>query len=64
VISGQTEALQGALEAMTRELTDGYYPAPACGKVNQILTQMMAHFDYDARIEGVLTRFQFMAPKR
>jgi hypothetical protein len=60
VISGQTEALQKALEAMMNELVDGYYPAPASGKVNQIMTQMMAHFDYDARIEGVLTRSQFI----
>jgi hypothetical protein len=64
VISAQTEAFQKGLHAMAHELTDGYYPAPACTKVNQILTQMMAHFDYDARIEGVLTRFEFRAESR
>jgi hypothetical protein len=59
VISVQTEALQVGLKAMARELVDGYYPAPASGRVNRILTTMMAHFDYDSRIEGVITRFEF-----
>ena len=59
VISYQSETFTQGLEAMTRELSDGYYPAPACSKVNQVLTQMMAHFEHDALIEGVLTRFQF-----
>lgn len=63
VISTQTEALQESLEAMTCELAEGFYPAPASTKVNEILTKMMAHFDYDARIEGVLTRAQFMSDK-
>lgn len=63
VISAQTESLQEGLTAMTCELAEGYYPAPASSKVNEILTRMMAHFDYDARIEGVLTRSQFMSGK-
>ncbi|PHV11889.1 hypothetical protein [Chitinimonas sp. BJB300] len=61
VISRQTQALQGVLEAMSCELGDG--TASACGKVSEVMTRLMAHFDCDTRIEGVLTRYQFMAEK-
>jgi hypothetical protein len=58
VASGYTEALSQGLEEMTRDLADGYYPAAACSKLNQVLARMMANFDQDARIEGVLTRIE------
>lgn len=58
VASGYTEALSQGLEEMTRDLADGYYPAAACSILNQVLARMMANFDQDARIEGVLTRIE------
>lgn len=58
VASGYTEALSQGLEEMTQDLADGYYPAAACSILNQVLARMMANFDQDARIEGVLTRIE------
>lgn len=60
VISLQTAELAQGLEAMRRDLADGYYPAPASSAVNRVLTQMSAHFEQDARIEGVLTRIEMV----
>lgn len=62
VASGYTEALARGLEGMVRDLADGYYPAEACSTLNKVLTRMMANFDQDARIEGVLTRFERLGP--
>ena len=59
VASQFTEALLRGLEAMERDLADGFYPAAACDILNRVLTRMMANFEQDGRIEGVLTRFQF-----
>ena len=58
VASEYTEGLSRGLEEMTRDLGDGFYPAAACSKLNQVLTRMMANFDQDARIEGILNRFE------
>ena len=58
VASSYTVALAQGLEEMTKDLADGYYPAAACSMLNQVLTRMMANFDQDARIEGVLTRIE------
>ena len=58
VTSEYTEALSRGLEEMTRDLADGYYPAAACSMLNQVLARMMANFDQDARIEGILKRFE------
>lgn len=63
VASGYTEALAQGLEEMTRDLAEGYYPAEACSNLNQVLTRMMANFDQDARIEGVLTRIEQSGPE-
>jgi len=59
VVSQYTQALFQGLEAMTQDLADGYYPAVACSMLNRVLTRLMANFEQDARIEGVLTRFEF-----
>lgn len=56
VTSEHTETLLQGLEAMTWDLADGYYPAAACSTLNPVLTRMMANFEQDARIEGVLNR--------
>jgi hypothetical protein len=58
VASQYTEALFKGLEVMTRDLTDGYYPAAACVMLNRVLAPMMGRFEQDARIEGVLNRFE------
>jgi hypothetical protein len=56
VASQNTEALSRGLKALTQDLAEGYYPAAACDMLNEVLTQMMANFEQDARIEGVLNR--------
>src|ERR1044071_6079843 len=58
VLGHDTETLLHGLEELTRDLVDGYYPASACVVINGALTKMMAHFEQDARVEGVLHRFE------
>ncbi len=58
VASQNSEALAQGLEAMTRDLADGYYPAAACSMLNRVMTRMMGNFEQDARIEGVLNRLE------
>ncbi len=58
VASQNTEALSQGLEAMTRDLADGYYPAMACDMLNPVLTRMVTNFEQDARVEGVLGRLE------
>jgi hypothetical protein len=58
VISQDTTAFVQGLEEMARDLSDGYYPAEACGTLNEVLSRMMEHFKQDARIEGILHRFE------
>lgn len=58
VASYYTEALSQGLEEMTRDLADGYYPAAACGMLNRVLARVMANYEQDARIEGVLGRLE------
>jgi len=60
VIGQDTMALMQGLEEMARDLSDGYYPAAACGMLNDVLSRMMEHFKQDARIEGVLHRFELL----
>jgi len=62
IVSLSTVALLEALEQLTQDLTDGYYPAEACTSLNRILGRMMSSFDQDARIEGVLTRLETHPP--
>lgn len=59
VASQLTEALLQGLEVMERDLADGFYPAEACEMLNRVLSRMTTNFEYDAQIEGVLTRFEF-----
>jgi hypothetical protein len=58
VISQSTELLRQALEDLVRDLSDGFYPAAACSTLNTLMSRMMASFEYDARVEGVLTRVE------
>ena len=41
-----------------RDLADGYSLIADISMLNQVLTRMMANFDQDARIEGILNRFE------
>jgi hypothetical protein len=58
VASHGTEAFAQGLEALVRDLADGYYPAASCVVLNRVLTRLMANFEHDAGIEGVLNRFE------
>lgn len=61
VASHYTQALLQGVDAIARDLADGYYPAAACVVVNRVLARLMANFEQEALIEGVLTRFEFGA---
>lgn len=58
VISQSTEALVRGLEALTQDLAEGYYPAAACSVLNPVMTRLMANIEHNARIEGVVSRFE------
>lgn len=58
VISHDTQAFLLGLESMAQDLREGYYPALACAELNAVHARMMANFARDARIEGVLMRFE------
>jgi hypothetical protein len=64
VASENTEALRSGVEAMVRDLAEGYYPAAACGQLNPVLSRMMASFEKDARVEGILHRLEMFAPEQ
>lgn len=63
VASQNTEALRSGIEVMVQDLGDGYYPAAACGQLNRVLTRMMASFEQDARVEGILHRLETFEPE-
>jgi hypothetical protein len=58
VASQATANLYQGLEELTQDVSDGYYPARACFALNRVLARMMANFEQDARIEGVLNRLE------
>jgi hypothetical protein len=56
VASEDTEQLRAGTAEMAEELSKGNYPEAACAKLNPLITRMMAGFERNARIEGVLNR--------
>ena len=58
VASHYTARLLQGLDQMIVDLSDGYYPAEACSQLNPVMARMMANFEQDARVEGVLTRLE------
>ncbi len=58
VLSEDTTDFLNGLEAITTDLTEGFYPAAACTTLNTILTRLMANMESNARVEGVLSRIE------
>lgn len=58
VASLDTAELTRGFESMMRDLAEGYYPAEACGVLNRVLARLMPSLEQNARIEGVLRRFE------
>jgi hypothetical protein len=54
VASEDTEQLRAGTAEVVEELSRGRYPEAACAKLNPLMTRMMAGFERNARIEGVL----------
>jgi hypothetical protein len=53
-----TEELHKGLELMIQDLSEGYYPAKAFKLLNPLLARLMASWDLNARVEGVVTRIE------
>jgi hypothetical protein len=58
VASTYTQALANGLEAMAKDLADGFYPAEACSALNPLIARLTSNFEQDAKIEGVLNRLE------
>jgi hypothetical protein len=58
VISNDTASFVEAVEVLSGDLREGFYPARGCEELNVIVERLMSNFARDARIEGVLTRFE------
>ena len=58
VVSHGTEELRRGLELMVQDLSEGFYPASACSMLNPVLARLMASWDLNARVEGVVTRLE------
>ena len=58
VISSDTASFVDAVELLVADVRDGFYPARGCEELNVIVERLMSNFARDARIEGVLTRFE------
>ncbi|HEY2223252.1 hypothetical protein [Actinomycetospora sp.] len=63
VISNDTAAFVDAVELLAADVRDGFYPAKGCEELNVIVERLMSNFARDARIEGVLTRFEIDSQK-
>jgi len=63
VISNDTTAFVEAVELLVSDVRDGFYPARGCEELNVIVERLMSNFARDARIEGVLTRFEIESQK-
>ena len=58
VASFGTEEFRCGLELMIGDLSDGYYPAKGFKVLNPLLARLMASWDLNARVEGVVTRLE------
>ena len=58
VISNDTASFLDAAELLAADVREGFYPARGCEELNVIVERLMSNFARDARIEGVLTRFE------
>lgn len=53
-----TEQFREGLKLMVQDLSEGYYPLKAFSALNPILARLMASWDLNARVEGVITRIE------
>jgi len=58
VLSLDTDTLLKGMEALVQDVTDGFYPARACSMLNRGMTRLMANMELNARVEGVLSRYE------
>lgn len=53
-----TEDFRRGLELMVKDLSDGYYPLAAFSMLNPLMARLVAGWDLNARVEGVITRLE------
>jgi hypothetical protein len=58
VASYGTEEFRHGLELMIQDLSEGFYPVKAFSILNPLLARLMANWDLNARVEGVVTRLE------
>jgi hypothetical protein len=58
VASHGTEEFRRGLKLMVKDLSQGYYPVKAFSMLNPVLARLMANWDLNARVEGVVTRLE------
>ncbi len=59
-----TEEFRRGLELMVKDLSEGYYPLKAFTLLNPVLARLMAGWDLNARVEGVITRLERAESKK
>jgi|GEM_PF-6312047 len=58
VVSHGTEEFRQGLELMVKDLSEGFYPIKAFSVLNPLLARLMASWDLNARVEGIVTRLE------
>ena len=58
VASHGTEEFRSGLKLMVKDLSEGFYPVKAFSVLNPVLARLMASWDLNARVEGVITRLE------
>ncbi len=58
VASHGTEEFRSGIKLMAKDLSEGFYPVRAFSVLNPVLARLMASWDLNARVEGVVTRLE------
>jgi hypothetical protein len=58
-----TDQFRDGLKLMVQDLSEGFYPLKAFTVLNPLLARLMASWDLNARVEGVITRLERAASK-
>jgi hypothetical protein len=53
-----TEEFRRGIELVIKDLSEGYYPLKGFSILNPVLARLMAGWDLNARVEGVITRLE------
>jgi hypothetical protein len=53
-----TSELRRGLELLVKDLAEGFYPAEGFSLLNPVMARLMAGWDLNARVEGVVTRIE------